>query len=308
MGKADFSKVFHEVVSLITSFFPHAKPSSSISSEELYPWMDVVGTSNRHSPCIFLAPFDKLLSVSKEVNEKFRKAADDKKKAPTALPRWGDVYRLGDLDASHKAPRVNESFSRLLDKAVSPSYYVALSLDDTAKLETCVCGLTESQSFSLWALATMFEFLKDSSCVLEDTVLRQLIASMTTTLNSQAKASFSAAAFLQQVWRVSFVSYLPSSTHASVKHALLSTPSTSALFGEEVILHSLTQVRDDSFLSLLRNPSSLKDEKQSASTASTSDPCWLDSSSSSSSSGYRSFSRGSYGLKRPSSLSPEGRL
>ena len=47
LGKAEVSKAFHEVVSLSTSFFPHAKPSSSSSfSEESFPWMDVFGTSN----------------------------------------------------------------------------------------------------------------------------------------------------------------------------------------------------------------------------------------------------------------------
>ena len=78
----------------------------------------------------------------------------------------------------------------------------------------------------------MFEFLKDSNCVPEDIVFRQLVASMTTALNSQAKASFSAVAFLQQAQLESFVSHLLSCTQASVKHALLSTPSMSVLFDE----------------------------------------------------------------------------
>ena len=44
----------------------------------------------------------------------------------------------------------------------------------------------------------------------------------------------------------------------------MSHSSTSTLFDEEVILRSLTQVRDDSQLSLLKNLSSLKGGKQSA--------------------------------------------
>ena len=94
LGKPNFSRASHEVVSLIMSFFPHAKPSSSMES---YPWMDVFGSFHRHNPRIFLSLFNKLLSVLKEVNEKFRKAANNQKKASTALPHWGDVYRLGDL-------------------------------------------------------------------------------------------------------------------------------------------------------------------------------------------------------------------
>ena len=42
LGKADFSRAFHEVVSLIMSFFSHAIPSSSSFSVESYPWMNVL--------------------------------------------------------------------------------------------------------------------------------------------------------------------------------------------------------------------------------------------------------------------------
>ena len=195
LGKANFSKAFHEVVSLIMSFFLHAKPSSSSSSSssESFPWVDIFGVSNRRDPRIFLTLFGKLSSVLKEVSEKFHKVTDNKAAASTALLRWGDVYRLGDFDAFHRAFKVNKSFSWLLDKAVSSSRYVALSVDDTARLETCIRSLIESQSFSLWALATKFEFLKDIKCVPEDDVFHQLVASMTMVLNSQAKATFSAA-------------------------------------------------------------------------------------------------------------------
>ena len=142
----------------------------------------------------------------------------------------------------------------------------------------------------------------------EDSVFRQLIVSMTTTFNSQAKSSFSVAAFLQQVRRESFVSHLLGSTQPSVKHALLSTPSLSALFDEEVIRSSLTQVKDDSQLSLLKNLSSLKGGKQSASTSSSSGPRCCDSSSASSSSRSCSFSRPYRGSKRLASSSPSCRF
>ena len=160
-------------------------------------------------------------AVSKEIDEKFRKAADDKMNALSTLPHWGDVYRLRDLANFHNASKINESFSRLLHKPVSTSRSVSLSLDGLAKLEACICGQIEFQSFSLLALATIFKFLKDSDCVPEDEVFHQLVSSMTTSLNSQAKASFSAAAFSKQKRWETLVSHLPGSAHASVKHALL---------------------------------------------------------------------------------------
>ena len=77
--------------------------------------MDICGPSSSRDPRIFLSLFDKMSALSKEVNEKFQKTTDDKKMS-TAFPRWGDVYCLGDRPAFHKALKVNESFSRLLNK------------------------------------------------------------------------------------------------------------------------------------------------------------------------------------------------
>ena len=72
-------------------------------------------------------------AVSKEVNEKFRKAADNKKEASSALPHWGDIYCLGDLDDFYKAPKINENFPHMLSKGFT-TRYVSLSLEDSAKL------------------------------------------------------------------------------------------------------------------------------------------------------------------------------
>ena len=85
-----------------------------------------------------------------------------------------------------------------------------------------------------------------------------------------------------------------------MKHPLLSTPSTSTLFSEDVILASLTQVKDDSQLPLLKNLSSPKGGGKAASPSSSSGyRCQDASSSSSQSRGFKSFC----GSKRPASSS-----
>ena len=235
----------------------------------LFPWLDIVNVAQQCDPRIFLTLFEKLVAVLKEVFEKFRKAAGGKKKTSSALLTWGDVYRLSNLPEFHKVPKLNESFSHLLEKTLASFCSIALSLYETCKLETCLRGMIKSQSFTLWALSAVFEFLRDSNCVPEDPLFGHLVASMTTAINAQAKASFSAAAFLQHKCYKTYVSHLLVATHPSVKHTLLSTPSSMELFDEEVIWSSLTQVKDNSQLLLLRNLSS-KGEKQSASPASTS--------------------------------------
>ena len=136
LGRSGLSPVFRQVVSLITGFFPAAKPTDS-SAVDMSPWFDDFGSSRRRGPRVFLFLFDKLSPVKRDIEDKFQKAADDKKKATSALPTWGDVYRLGDLPDFFKAPKINESFSRLLGHPVSISCYVSLSLEESAKLEIC---------------------------------------------------------------------------------------------------------------------------------------------------------------------------
>ena len=75
-------------------------------------------------------------------------------------------------------------------------------------------------------------------------------------LNSQAKALFASASFLKQKHRETLVSHLLTVTHAFVKHALLTSPSSSSPFSEDVIRESLTEVKEDSHLKLLWSLSS----------------------------------------------------
>ena len=137
-------------------------------------------------------------------------------------------------------PMIIGRFSLLHDRLVATSHSVSLSFHESAKLEGCLHGMIESQSFSLWDLVSVFTFLKDYGCLPEGDFFHQLLLSLSVSLHSQAKASFSAASFLLLKQRETLVSYLPSTAHASVKHALLTLPSSSSLFAEDVFRDSLT--------------------------------------------------------------------
>ena len=50
--------------------------------------------------------------------------------------------------------------------------------EECAKLESCVRGFIESQSFSFWALAIIFAFLKDSGSAPEEDIFDQLVTSL----------------------------------------------------------------------------------------------------------------------------------
>ena len=85
-------------------FFPRAKLDSPSSLTGLFPWLKVVSMAQQCDPWVFLSLFEKLAAVSKEVSERFQKAAQGKKKTLSALLGWGDVYRLSDHPDSHKVP------------------------------------------------------------------------------------------------------------------------------------------------------------------------------------------------------------
>ena len=100
-----------------------------------------------------------------------------------------------------------------------------------------------------------------------------------------------------------YVSHLPVLTHQSVKHSLLTAPSSKELFVEQVIESSLTKVMGDSQLLLLCSLSS-KGGKQSASPASSSGQRRICSLYGRFSSPSRPFSSHSHGTKRSSSSLP----
>ena len=170
------------------------------------------------------------------VEEHSTVAAQGCKKAFSVLPSWGKIYRMSDFPTFAKASPVNDQFSRLLDKPLPLSRHVSLPLEECSRLETCVRWLVENQSYSSWAMAVVFAFLREAGVVPEEESFHCQVSSLSVALSSQAKALLSAAAFLKQKRRETYVSHLPNSTHESVRQALLLSPSAKSLFSEDVIV------------------------------------------------------------------------
>ena len=108
-GRPDSPSVFKEVLGLISDLCPAARSSFS-SAKDSSPWFDNFGNPRRKELRIFLSLFDKLAPLQRKVEEQFAKALDDKKKAVSALHKWGDIYHLSDQDDFHRAPKLNEVF------------------------------------------------------------------------------------------------------------------------------------------------------------------------------------------------------
>ena len=85
--------------------------------------------------------------------------AKDQRRSRSVLPTWGDIYRLLDMPSSHAAVPPALSFSRLLNRSVPSSRYVSLSLEDWARLESCLRCLVSTLSSASWAMVSPFAFL-----------------------------------------------------------------------------------------------------------------------------------------------------
>ena len=113
----------------------------------------------------------------------------------TSVP-WETIcaYSLCDFPVYHKALRLHVSFS-----ACCEFLHVALLVDDVLDFETYVRGLVEAQFFFLWSVATLFEFLRDSECVPQDSVISQLSSSVFRALAAQVWTTYSPLLVLQQL-------------------------------------------------------------------------------------------------------------
>ena len=149
-------RVFKQVVSLITGFFPAAKPKD-VKPADSASWFEGFGDVKRCDPRFFLFfLFNKLRSIKVEVDSKVQKSAHNRKKAIGVLPSWGDVYHVSDLPEFHKAPPLNKQFSRLLDKMVASSRFMSMSIEECMKLESLVGVMslsTDNQRLSVAQLA-----------------------------------------------------------------------------------------------------------------------------------------------------------
>ena len=156
--------VFRQVVCLISTLFPESCPRD-VKPVDPASWFRGFGDSKQRNPKVFLACFDRIHSIMSEVEDHLLTSARGGKKVVNILQSWGDIYKLCDYSDLHKAPLVNEQFSRLLDKPLAPRH-IAMSIDECSRLETCIRGLVESQSFSCWAMISIFAFLRDANLAL----------------------------------------------------------------------------------------------------------------------------------------------
>ena len=170
--------------------------------------------------------------------------AKDQRCSSSVLPTWGDIYRLRVMPSSHAAVPPDPQFSHLLNRSVPSSRYVSLSLEDCARLESCLQCFVSSLSFASWIMVSLFVFLCYTGLSPSGDEFNNVESSLSVALTAQAKSSYVVSIFLRHVLRETYIAHLPAHTHDSVKPCPVFDSIGGVFVSAEVIQRSLGQVRE----------------------------------------------------------------
>ena len=143
-------------------------------------------------------------------------------------------------------PQVINIFSRLsVNPLLSKMDCVSIPREEWMSLESLLCSLAETQSFSIWMLGVLLHHINDCSFVPSDINISERLCGSITSFNIRNHAFIvKAQAYLAQQRRSLQLFHLPPSVSAEQKACLLSTsPFEKDLFDPSVLPLSLSTKR-----------------------------------------------------------------
>ena len=226
---------FHELWELVVSFFPQAKVEGdrppppkflAKANEEPVP----VNVSGR------FGLYDRLKRLKEDLAFKVKAGAKESKKASTVLPRRRGAYKVVGEDALTPAPPLNELYRRLTFSKPSNNASVSVPLEELRRLEGALVSLQETQSFSFWLVAALFEYLRSNGFVPPDGPLfSRLEDSLSLALVDQARTALSLSAFSVLTRRAHFLKFASLVPEGQKAKLLGSDPFGKDLFDGEIL-------------------------------------------------------------------------
>ena len=150
---------------------------------------------------------------------------------------------------SHPSPRINPSFARLIapTKVINEKAGVSIPLEEMRKLENSLIAAQESQSFSMWLLATLLNHIKNTGFVPPDVAMFERLCSSITSAQvrtSEMLQRLQAFSLLNR--RRTYLSHAPPSLGDEAKRDLMVSPVFgSSLFDEEKLLETISRHQGD---------------------------------------------------------------
>ena len=234
---------------LVKCFFPQAivplPPSEEPPSvtEGIY----AKEPDRNKEPCRFKL-FHKFVKAKREIASSFpKKVIKGNRKIGYLLKHEKGSYQLaGDSEESEPA-EANPSLNRLTSRTVTDKMCVSITMEDMKRMESLLISMQEGQSFSMWLMGAILNYIKSCGFVPPDI---QMFERMCHSFTSSQVRSHAFMLKLQAYFEIScrklYLSHTPPSLNDSQKNILLSHPTFSKeLFNEGVLEQIIKEHQGD---------------------------------------------------------------
>ena len=240
MKPLDLSSIqFRQLYELVKSFFPSSVIGPPPSEESLNVIQGLYGniSDSRPEPCRFNR-FYKFEDAKSQISDSFvKRTASGSKRPGHLLAHDKGSYEFAGPAEDHLPPNANISLSKLLVRNITEKMCISLSLEDARKMESMLMAAQESQSFSMWLIGALLNYIKSTGYTPPDVTLFERICRSFSSAQVRSHAfMLKLQAFLTMNRRNLYLAHAPPSLGTGQKRRLLSeTPFGRDLFNEETL-------------------------------------------------------------------------
>ena len=194
-------------------------------------------SETKQEPCRFNR-FYKFDEVKDQVADSVIKRTQGNQKRPGfLLGHDKGSYEFAGPPEDHVPPIANPSLSRLTVRNVNEKNSLSLPLEDARKMESMLLAAQESQSFSMWLIGALLNYIKSTGYTPPDVTMFERICKSFTSGQVRSHAfMLKLQAFLAVSRRQLYLSHAPPSLDVSQKKRLLSeSPFNRDLFNDETL-------------------------------------------------------------------------
>ena len=239
MSQKDYRKMLNYIVGI----YPQAKglPPSPRRSKALFE--DIFSSVVEPEPLPSLRWFERVVTALQDADRRLHLCVETKRLDSCLLPVRKGIYSVYNNPSCGKFVPINDEFEALLDKPISNSRLVSISLKECSMLETSARSQSEALSHSMWVLSGLLGLIRRDGYLPSDPLLfQQLVRSVSMGLANQANFAASYTTYFVKKRRDLLLAHLPPVFQDVQKKALSKAPTcfSSSLFPPEE-LHSLVE-------------------------------------------------------------------
>ena len=223
---------YRRMLDHIISLFPQAQGTDSAvrfarsEFESVFPNSTI---PDPIPPLPKLSVYQRVATALSDADERLHKNVHGKKMDKSLLPRRKPIYAPSGLPAEGRAVPVNEAFESLLSSAIKEYRDASISIGECLQLESTFRSHLEVISHCMWTLTGLLGLIKQEGYLPNDrSLFDQMVSSLSIGLAHQANMAAAGTSFMVLKRREVYVSRLQPIFPASIKSALLGSPTCSS--------------------------------------------------------------------------------